>query len=319
MKFITECKTDLLPTKIESVQIEPRICCEADTLVAVCQVLPTAQLPSVVLALQVAVDHLVKVVEVVLSVAVALPLGSGCLVDSEAGPPAVVLAKGDEDVATGIVDTVLEVTGTGGNVVLWVLAVYALLALVVGDLHETVLTTRLARSTGLAGGLLVGDSREKSRGETISLTVTPEDVKVLAADGKVGVVESDKAEIPWFNVGRFPASRLDAAVEPVLATVGAVDGGLGATTAVVLDADELASWGEGVRGLGHVGRRSLLLGGRRGPLLGSVLCRGSWRLLFGVTAVLVALVLLGGGRVVLWDTVVALRRLAFGSGCRCRR
>jgi len=57
-----------------------------------------------------------KVVEIVLSVTVALPLGGLGIVCSHTDPPSVVLTRGDEDVSTGGVDVSLEESGSSANV-----------------------------------------------------------------------------------------------------------------------------------------------------------------------------------------------------------
>jgi hypothetical protein len=62
-------------------------------------------------ALAPSVKELVKVVEVVLGVTVALPLGGLSVVCSHSDPPSVVSTSSDKDVATGSVDVALEELG----------------------------------------------------------------------------------------------------------------------------------------------------------------------------------------------------------------
>ena len=57
-----------------------------------------------------------KVVEVVLSVTVALPLGGLRIVGRHTDPPSIVLTRGDENVSTGSVDVSLEESGSSANV-----------------------------------------------------------------------------------------------------------------------------------------------------------------------------------------------------------
>jgi len=58
----------------------------------------------------------VKVVEVVLSVTVALPFGGLGIVGGHTDPPSIVLTRGNENVSTGSVDVALEESGSGANV-----------------------------------------------------------------------------------------------------------------------------------------------------------------------------------------------------------
>lgn len=57
-----------------------------------------------------------KVVEVVLSVTVPLPLGGLGIVGSHTDPPSVVLTRSDENISTGSVDVSLEKSSSGSNV-----------------------------------------------------------------------------------------------------------------------------------------------------------------------------------------------------------
>jgi hypothetical protein len=58
----------------------------------------------------------VEVVEVVLSVTVALPLGGLSIVGSHADPPSVVLTRGNKNVSTGSVNVSLEESSSSANV-----------------------------------------------------------------------------------------------------------------------------------------------------------------------------------------------------------
>jgi hypothetical protein len=67
-------------------------------------------------ALAPTIEQLVEVVEVVLCVTVALPLGGLSIVGSHTDSPSVVLTIGDENVSAGSIDVSLEESGSSANV-----------------------------------------------------------------------------------------------------------------------------------------------------------------------------------------------------------
>ena len=189
------------------------------------EILVSAHVVRVGLAQEPTVQHLVEVVEVVLSIAVTLVLGSRRLLDGKAERPTVVLADSLEHVATALVQGVLKVLCTRVDVEprVFAVAVGSAAALVGGDLHETLLAVATG-DVGVAGGLLHGKRHEDGSGNAVRLFSSlegPENILAGSKDGRVGGLGArDDLELVELEVGGLPSTGSETAVEEALGAVG---------------------------------------------------------------------------------------------------
>lgn len=207
-------------------------------LSAIFQVEEDAHVASVgVDTLQPAVERLVEVIEVVLSETGGRVGGRlGSLVISHAFGPAVVLAKGLGEVVTKLIENTAEVACTSADVERYFLAgvrCFVVGALIGGNLHEALLPI-FASDSGVAAGLLHGDSGEENGGDMVVVGGLFEGPEV-GTTGFVGVAFPGEDSFEVFGdhlvdgeVGWAPATvpiLFDATVEPIDGPIGTSRGG----------------------------------------------------------------------------------------------
>lgn len=215
------------------------------------------------------IEELMKVVQVVLSMTVALPSGSLGVIRRHADPPTVVTAGRDENVAVVVVDQVLEQSGSSVDVEVDVVAVAARSASTVhgSELHETGLTIA-SGSAWVASRLLHGKRGEQDRRDAVLVAVLLKGPKVwrTRAEDAIGV-EILVDEVVESQVRRRPSAALETTVEPFLRAVRGIISSAAPAAGGVGEGDD-ATDNATQTSAGRRGRlRWSLRGGRR---------RGSW-------------------------------------------
>jgi len=200
-----------------------------------------------------AVEELVQVVEVVLAPAALGMSSCRSLAVGEALAPAIIGTNSLEHISATGLDLSSQVARSFINVEGGIPAVTtrSATALVLGDLHETLLSTAANRIL-VASRLLHHDGRDHNRQEIVFVRCTVDESAVLFAglEDAVGVcelvVEILVYQVVDSNEWWGPPAALDTAIEPFLRAVGtSIVGGLGDSAnrpaAAGLDVDHPAS------------------------------------------------------------------------------
>lgn len=187
------------------------------------------------------VEHLVEVVEVVLSLTVSLRFSCGSLLNGQTEGPTIVHANCLKYTSTALVQTGLKILCARVDIEpgIFAISIGSTTALVLRNLHETLLSIA-SGDVGIAGGFLHGKRHEDRGRNAVGFfrgLKRPKDMFAGSKDRRIGSLNGrDDLELGERQLGRIPSARVETTVEEVLRSVGLLIVGTAGTAVAAVEA-----------------------------------------------------------------------------------